>query len=267
MKSTAGTYTEPRKEELAVAEKVFAGLFSAKRNLKEISDLAREIRFELTSFNEGGEELLALREMESDRRGRGMYVFRTENPIPLAIEAPHSDDDLHTGLLAELCFLETRAAATAWNTVRRDQPFDAGTKAEADLAHLPDSVFVAFTRAFAAAYPKGVLLQLHGFSKTERKSAAGSQADAILSGGTESPAAWIVDAAACLKERCGGVFSVYPRDVKELGATTNSEMKALRKVGHAGFLHVEMCLELRRRLKSSVELRKAFWRCLPEKQP
>jgi len=60
---------------------------------------------------------------------------------------------------------------------------------------------------------------------------------------------------------------VYPEHVTELGATTNSQGKVLRDVRHAGFLHLEMALELRQRLKSSARDRKAFWRCLPEAQP
>jgi hypothetical protein len=266
LKSAAGRYVEPRKEELELAEKLFAGLFSSKPRLNEISGLARELGFELIPVREAGEDLLVLREMESDRRGRGMYVYRIERSVPVAVEAPHSNDDLYTGILAEKLFLETRACAAAWNTVRRDQPIE-GKKAESDLAHLSESIFLAFTRAFASAHPEGVLVQLHGFSRTERKSSAGSQSDAILSGGTESPASWILTTAQCLRDRWGGRFLVYPRDVNELGATTNSEMKALRSLKHGGFLHLEMCLELRRRLKSSAEARKAFWRCLPEKQP
>lgn len=265
-KSLGGKYMDPRMQELAIAERVFAGLFSPGRNAVEISDLARQIGFELVSIREAGEELLIVRELESQRRGRGMYVFRTSNCSQMVVEAPHSNDDAHTGVLAELMFLETRAAAAAWNTVTRNQPVEGG-KGDSDLAHIPDSCFVAFTRAFATAYPTGVLIQLHGFAASERKSDAGARSDAILSSGTDSPPAWIVKTAERLRSDCGGKFSVYPTDVKELGATTNSQMKALRSLKHLGFLHVETCLDLRKRLKSDREFRKVFWRCLPEKQP
>ena len=77
-KSLGGKYMEPRREELAIAERVFAGLFSPNRNTVEISDLARQIGLELVPIREAGEELLIVRELESQRRGRGMYVFRTK---------------------------------------------------------------------------------------------------------------------------------------------------------------------------------------------
>ncbi len=265
-RSVGGKYVEPRKDELATAEKLFVLIFSPNRKLTEVSDLARKIGLEVVPVRERSEELLIARELENEKRGRGMYVFRTNNASQQVVEAPHSSDDAHTGLLAELLFLESRAAAAAWNTVPRDQSIEGG-KGEADLAHLSESYFVAFTRAFASACPGGVLIQLHGFAPSERKSEAGARSDAILSSGTESPPGWITKTAERLKADCGGRFSVYPTDVRELGATTNSQMKALKSVKHSGFLHVETCLDLRKRLKSNTELRKAFWRSLPEKQP
>ncbi len=268
----AGRYVEPGKEELSLAEKLFAELFSGGKDTPRVSELAKRLGFELKTVREAGEEIIVIRETDSHRRGRGMYAFRTKDAAPLVVEAPHSEDDLHTGFLAEAFFLETRAAAVAWNTVPRDQPVEgdargARGRAAADMAHLPDSVFLAFTRAFAAAHPGGVLVQLHGFAKAERRTEAGAFSDAILSCGTSSPPSWISAAALCLKEQAGARVSVYPWDVSELGATTNVHAKALERARHGGFLHVEMCLELRKRLKAGAGLRKALWRCLPEKQP
>ncbi len=265
-KGSGGKYVEPRKEEIAIAEKVFHEVFSPTRSLPRISALGAEIGFEVLSVHGASEEFLFLREVDSDRRGRGMYVFRTRPTSQLVVEAPHASDDLHTGLLAELLFRETGAVAAAWNTVGRDELVE-GTREQADLAHLPESVFVAFTRAFAAAYPGGILLQLHGFARSQRKSEAGARSDAILSNGTRSPPRWLSSTAERFQAKYGGKFLVYPRDVKELGATTNSQMKALREVGHTGFLHLEMCLELRQRLKANEETRRVFWSCLPDKRP
>ena len=61
-----------------------------------------------------------------------------QDVLPLAIEAPHSYDDLHTGDLAETLFLESHAAAAAWDTVSRSLRVE-GKK---ETAESSQSVFV-----------------------------------------------------------------------------------------------------------------------------
>ena len=58
----------------------------------------------------------------------------------------------------------------------------------------------------------------------------------------------------------------YPHGIAELGGTTNEQGRLLRARGHGGFLHLEIGLALRLRLKAEPELRRQLLRCLPEKQ-
>ncbi len=52
-----------------------------------------------------------------------------------------------------------------------------------------------------------------------------------------------------------GKVKIYPTEVKELGGTTNSQADLMGKQGHDGFLHVEMSLPFRQRLKDEPKLR------------
>lgn len=256
-------YEAPGTEELRSAEKLFAAALSPATEISALTSLARGIDLEILPIAREGDEIIVLREASHALRGRGFFAFRRKDARPLAFQAPHSSEDLHTGLIAEMLFLESRAAAAAWNTA----PRSAAVKGEnrlADLAHLPDSLLHAFTRAFAAAYPRGTLLQLHGFEAGKRATRDGSSSAVILSDGTKSPPRWVLEAAECLEDALSERISVYPHHVKELGATTNTHVLVFQVTGHAGFLHVEMDLDLRRRLKETEKLRNAFLRCMPD---
>ncbi|HVR74433.1 MAG TPA: hypothetical protein VMT52_08885 [Planctomycetota bacterium] len=256
-------YDPPGAEELRNAEKLFAAAFSPATEISALTRLARGIDLEILPIVREDDEIIVLREAPHALRGRGFFAFRRKDARPLALQAPHSWEDLHTGLIAEMLFLESHAAASAWNTAPRSTAVK-GENRLADLAHLPDSLLHAFTRAFASAYPRGTLLQIHGFDAGKRATREGSGSAVILSDGTKSPPIWVLDAAECLEVALSERVSVYPRHVKELGATTNTQGKVFQEIGHAGFLHVEMDLELRRRLKETEKLRNAFLQCMPD---
>jgi hypothetical protein len=244
-----GKYKPLERDEIKQLEALFKRTLSGK---ERVEDLAREwarCRFDLIAHKEAGINLLILRETPGHKTGRGFYVFRTDKSHPIAYEAPHGWDDLHTGPIALRLFVQSTAVAGAWNTVGR---------ASGDLAHLPSSCFQAFTSAFAATYPRGVVVQLHGFDNTRRKSKAAQEADMVVSNGTRRPASWVVAAARRLKADVSANVKLYPSDVTELGATTNAQGELLRGLGHEGFLHVEMSLALRKRLREEAKLREAF---------
>ena len=257
-------YEEPSPENLKAADRLFAKLFSGDSAIAAITAISMELHLEIVEVSGAGENFFVLKESGS-KKGWGMYVFRRKNYVPVALEAPHSFDDVGTGDLTELLFLESRAHAAAWNTAPRSATI-AGRTETADLAHLPDSVFHSFTRALASTHPQGIVLQLHGFDRTERASDKGMKSQIILSNGTRLPPDWLLQMKPCLETGLSEAVSVFPRDVAELGAMTNTHKKLLQSLGHHGFVHLEMGLPLRRQLKCSAELRKALWRCIPEKQ-
>ena len=66
----------------------------------------------------------------------------------------------------------------------------------------------------------------------------------------------------CLQRRLQEPVRLYPRDVRELGATRNVQGRLLRERGHDGFVHVELAQPLRERLRNEQELRSGFAACL-----
>jgi len=255
-------YEEPSEQDIRAAEKLFHLLLKKEHDRAALDPLLQSLRCELVELTQNGEQFLVVKEKEAHRNGWGLYAFRRNASDAMVLDAPHSGDDAQTGMLAELFFLESRAAAVAWSTAPRSTPTKDGRK-EADLPHLPDGILHAFHRAFVAAHPQGVAIQLHGFGDSGRSISAGI----IISGGSESPPDWLLKTAGSLAEKMPLPVAVYPRDVKELGGATNAHARLFRAAGHRGFAHVEMSSKMRVALKRKPDLRQAFLRCFPGKQP
>jgi hypothetical protein len=259
-------YEAPSAADLALAVDLFRGLLRPEEDAGRLARLAGEIGLEVIKVSEGGEDFLIAREPAGSRGGRGFFVFRRGCVTSIAFQAPHARDDLLTGPLASKLFRESRAAAAAWSTAPRSAAVKEST-ATADLAHLSESLLGSFTRAFAAAHPKGIVVQLHGFDGEERRCADSPGWPIVVSGGTRLAPPWILDTASRLERAFGDRVAVYPRDIGELGGTTNAQARLLRSLGHSGFLHIEMDLDARRRLKDCQALRAAFLGCLPVARP
>ena len=259
--SAGGRSGRLSEDELARTRELFARTLALRpgERLGRLEEDWRELGFELARLSTGEEEtLLALAEAPDRREGRGFYAFRPGAPRELVVQAPHAlpSDDRHTSALALRLFLGSGAAAAGWSTVGRRQ---------IDLARDPDTPFQAFTLAFAEAHPRGLVLQLHGFSPDRRTSAAGRRAEVILSNATAGSAPWTRELAGCLRA-AGLTVAVYPEEVEELGASSNIQGQVLGRTGHAGFLHVEMSAALRARLVEE-EDPGLLAGCLPERVP
>jgi hypothetical protein len=259
-------YADPAGVDTVRARSLFAALFEGKETVASLRPAATRLGFALVEWSEGGEDFVFVKESRENAKGWGAYAFRRHVAEPIAIEAPHAEDDAHTGFLAERLFLEGKPAAAAWNSAPRDTLIP-GNGDSADLAHLDESVFQAFTRAFIEAYPQGRLIQLHGFDKAKRKTPAAARCGVIVSNGSRRPSAWLSEAARCLESALRDSVCVYPLDASELGATTNCQAKLFREAAHDGFLHVEMDLEARLALRADRELRGALWACLVPSTP
>jgi len=119
----------------------------------------------------------------------------------------------------------------------------------------------AFSRAFAAAYPRELIIQLHGYDVSSRKSRSGAESGAILSATHASPSARLRTAAACMREHVDPATLLYGADVRELGGTTNTIARALQADGRDVFVHLEMGLPLRELLASDRDKRRALLEC------
>lgn len=253
-------YITPEANDILQAEESFTRWLAA-------DDRLEAVRYpESPGYDEAGlnavalfqPDIVVLTENDSDRRGRGFFAARIEGGAPLLIQAPHQYHDLRTGIIAQKLFLESDAMSAVWNTVHRYQSDDS------DLVHVPDSYLHALSRAFAAVYPDGRILQLHGFSSAKRVSPAGREAEAILSDGTRNPPESLARLTDCLSQRLGIRAMLYPRDVQELGATTNTVGADLRGHGFGGFVHLELDADLRKRLVEDADARNSLISCVAE---
>lgn len=198
-----------------------------------------------------GQQWCVLMEQPGHRSGRGLYAFADRGRHVL--QAPHVPSDRHTGEIAALLGAEGQPRAIAWNTVPR---------AEADLAHLPSTALLAFSRAVAAAFPGERIVQLHGFDAGRRRSAKAADSGAIVSAARRPPGAAQRAVAACMRRSVAPDTRLYGDDVQELGGTTNSIAQALFGSGYMNFVHLEMALPLREALLASGEQRAALLDCL-----
>ncbi|WP_284123877.1 hypothetical protein [Parerythrobacter aestuarii] len=193
--------------------------------------------------------------------GRGIYLLRDGNVRPVALTAPHRGADRNTGTLAAQLFLETGAAAAAWNSAPRKPTSDC--PAALDLAKAPRHPFTGFALAFADRFPQGRIVQLHGFDRSKRADEAGRSAGIILSNGTMEPEPGLLDLADCLSVALAPYpVRVFPYETGELGALTNAQGEALRGKGFAGFVHLEMAEDLRAALVADEMLRAQLAQCL-----
>lgn len=215
--------------------------------------------FEAVPLRQPG--IVVLNEKADVRHGRGLFAARGEGGTPLMIQAPHQYYDLRTGTIARMLFLESNAVAAAWNTTHRYHDDDT------DLLHIPDSYLHALSRAFIDVHPGGRILQVHGFSSSNRESRAGRSARAILSDGSRYPPAALSRLADCLSHRLGIRALLYPRDVRELGATTNTLGADLRRRGFDGFVHLELDADLRKQLVADTDTRRRLMQCVTETAP
>lgn len=220
----------------------------------------RALGFDLLTMTAHGVQWLVLREPPDTCRGQGLYLIRRGATPGLMLQVPHGYRDLHTDDIAA-GLLQAPWHVIAFNTVPRHYSRK-GRRIDADLAHREDSFLAALTRAYADIHPAGRLVQLHGFSPEKRSTAAGRSAAAIVSSGAAWPSAGAMAVADCLQRRLQEPVRLYPRDVRELGATRNVQGRLLRERGHDGFVHVELARPLRERLRNEQELRSGFAACL-----
>lgn len=254
--SRGGRYATPAPDETARAEALFGQLLAG----KSPNTLAAELSALALEVVPLDPKTLIVRESAGALRGRGFYVLRPGQSGETLL-VPHAFKDLLTREIGLHLFAEGQFAAAAWNTVPRWTD-ESGGRLDADLAHLPDSYFTAFTRAVGRHSPKAQVLQIHGFEGGKRKSDAASGRDIIVSNGTQQSGSQIKAHARCLASTLRLDVGVYPDSVRELGGTTNVQGKALRELGHAGFVHLEMNAPLRRKLADDAPTRRAWLDCL-----
>lgn len=258
--SRDGAYVAPASREVEQAEALFQRCF------EQCDDAAvrqgwQQLGFDVVQAEHGGQPLIVIRENANAKRGRGFFAFRPKSASTTVLQAPHSFKDEHTREILLHLLEQGGFRAAAWNTVPRHYELN-GMKVDADMAHLQNTYFLAFSRAFARQFAAGKLVQLHGFAQGKRRSGDGANAEMVVSSGSREPTPVVLEMGACLQRAGLGEVRIYPTQIRELGATTNTSGIALRGMEHAGFVHIEMSAQARLTLLNNKTERAKLLRCL-----
>ncbi|MFY0641077.1 MAG: hypothetical protein JXR16_08530 [Bermanella sp.] len=247
-------FKEPLPTQLIKAEQLFSWLFT-----QQSLDKAKEIAIDLDlSWQESEHDI---RLIDNAKTGAGDYRFSKAITSGIVVMAPHRYHDKHTGVITKIAFNKFKLTSVALNSLPRYSGKPVAQSA--DLARSFSSFHSAYARAFVKVYPMGKLIQLHGFSAEKRKTREAQQADIIISNGTAWPGAYLLDLQTCLSKHSWKTLR-YPKEVSELGATSNSIGKLLRQLGHAGFIHIELSANTRDGILNKKKLRSNFVNCMLE---
>lgn len=226
--------------ELQRAEGLFARTLGGEMEEPALQQRWQALGWELVRLEPREVHVWVLYEQNARKEGRGLFAFRQGARTGIVLESPHAFYDRHTREIAVELFAQGDIAVCGWNTVHRSTY---------DMAHAADNYMTALTRAVVAVDSRTLVVQLHGFSKKKRRAPAGAAADVILSDGTRTPSPWLLAAGTLLKRHGSlGAVATFPRQVRELGGTTNTQGRAMRQFAAGRFLHLEMSRPVRTRL-------------------
>jgi hypothetical protein len=234
---------------------------------------AASVQLRIERWTVAGGEHLVLSEQPDARRGAGAYVFSLATPATaspwLLWEAPHAYHDLKTGTIAASLYFApppgSRPSAFFTNSIHRYTQTDGTRKKQkdnpADACHNPAHLLNVATQAAARAVAGATVVQLHGFAgdADDEGNRLPSGALAVVSAGDKAaPTPLSTTASARLRSILGTGVLLYPTEASALGATTNVEMRGLREVPGARFLHLETAAALRDLLVQDPSRRDAF---------
>ncbi len=261
------------REDLSLIESLFRRTLHASEQTKQLDSLLelwQIFGFTLQEYKSEDETFWLLRKTEPELPGEGVFLFRvaqSQATHSTLLQAPHSVSDFHTGEIAFELFSVSKAKAAAWNSRPRKTVCRDGCT---DLTHRDDSAFHALTLAFAKEVPHSTTVQLHGFSQEKRRSAAGQEAEIIVSSGSLQMSPRAVRIVEALRKSFEGhdvkLFGAKEPEISiaELGATLNLQNRDLRALDYEGFLHLEFCRETREQLKTSKSKRALLLGCIEE---
>jgi len=192
---------------------------------------------------------------EENNLGEGFYIIKYKNSSTLQnmISIPHRFHDKYTGIIGFHLIKEHNYRAIAFNTVHRKVM---------DSAHTSLTLFNAFHIAFASLYPNDRIYQIHGFNGNKHKNIFIKKSQIVLSSTNRQPSQEAIEIHNCLREE-GYTSLLYGKEIFELGGTTNTQSKTLKKYDFFNFIHIELNTPLREVLRRDYLSRKKLIKCLP----
>lgn len=185
---------------------------------------------------------------EKQKNGFGAYIIKQNGKHFL--QMPHCRYDKYTCSIGWKLFFENNFKGAAFATAHRYN------NQNSDLAHTKYSYFTAITKAYSTYDENGLIIQLHGFGKNSAK-----DVDIIVSSGSKKASVNAINIDKCLKEK-GFISKLYGKEIYSLGGTTNSSNKLLKQMRYNHFIHLELSLDIRKKLLNSKSLRDKVAKCL-----
>jgi len=256
-----GFYKPPSTKEIVTATELFERIFKGEA-IKSMKDDWHSLGMNITQIKRGTKTFIVIHEEPNKLVGHGFYVFcKGSETRNIVLEMPHRYFDTKTGIIGYKLMLSGYFAAASWNTVHRYQtPND--TPTSSDMAHVTNSYFNAFTKAFASSMvKKSILIQLHGFSNKKQPSKLGKAAAVVLSEGTNTPSWRFLSLAGKLKKAMPSPVYIYPEDkIRSLAALNNvsAEDILISAKKDQVFMHFEMNVKTRSQMVKNKSLRKKF---------
>ncbi len=185
----------------------------------------------------------------------------------LFIQAPHIWSDEGTGALLEKLKKKINPRISFKNSVHRNNKtqLKKHSGVNFDLGKRKESILFLLSKEFINEYPKGSIIQLHGFASEKRKTIKGKNADIIISSGSYMQSKRVKKLSKCLKNKSGGlqVFS-FPSEVTELGGTKNILSSLSKLNGKSLFVHFEMSKRYRELVLKNEKLFEQLALCIQD---
>jgi len=269
------TFADTTIAEREAFSRILPALLQGKPDAPALAAAAAQAGFHLEDWTVEGVRVWALIEDPAQRRGAGAYLVRAGVPATgreILLQAPHADYDLGTGEIAARLFVQPGGPRALFlNSIHRYQSAPGEREkrlgSPADVAHNPDHLFAWATNLFATAFPRVLVVQLHGFagqtSEEEEDALIPAGTSIVVSAGNKTASTRL---STLVADGLRGVFGEgvrrFPEESGALGATTNVQGRTVRRRGNADFLHLELSQTARRALRADPEKLAAFGRVL-----
>ncbi len=199
-----------------------------------------------------------VREPANEPHGLGIYLIRAEaqpHGRAILLQAPHVYFDLQTQSIAADMFWATDAPAeihglftSSTHRFQREGKRKKRRFNPADVAHNAEHPFQTATSAVIARGPV-VVIQLHGFDGERRDATVHAIVSAARPEGSTPESSRV---ATTLATTLGVAVARFPEDTSSLGGLDNVQGRLVAATTSARFVHVELELALRNRLRGAL---------------
>ncbi|MES9988205.1 MAG: hypothetical protein AB2603_17530 [Candidatus Thiodiazotropha endolucinida] len=256
------TYHRPSRQELSRVRILFSKLLRGITDQNAMRSQWKALGFDWLPVELDGESIVVLKEHASRCEGRGLFMIRTASGPLNLLQIPHRFHDKKTGNIGYALMRHGDFRIAAFNSISRYARNKGGDGKDADLVRNGDNYFTALAEAAALLSADSRVIQIHGFDSAKRNSDPGRNSQVIISDGTRRPSGKVQALARCLASDFDEQVGLYPRDVDELGATTNQIGSKLRHYDHRGFMHIELSRVARHALLTDCALMTKMVGCL-----